>query len=172
MTRGARLVSAMVLVGGACVAFDPEQPAAPPLAGRYSAIISIHYHNHLESRFDSLAATVTLPDAARNRLFAGSWVTAQGDSGVIGGTLLWDGTMQVTDFGQPPLVTLQGVTFLHRLYPWCDFIYSIGTGPLEGRVFDDSLVVTGRISMACSYQAWERATDIGTDVDVRLAGAR
>lgn len=172
MSRQAGVLAILALLCGACVAFDPNQPAAPPLAGHYSAIISIHYHNHLESRHDSVAATVLLPDAERyRRHFAGTWVTAAGDSGVIGGMLVWDGTMQVTDFAQPPLVTLQGATFLHRLYPWCDF-NQIGTGTLEGRVFGDSLVVTGRASVVCGYQLWERLVGIGTDLDVRLAGSR
>jgi hypothetical protein len=153
------------------VAFDPNGPAVPHLAGRYTTSITVQYHNQIETRSDTLAATMILPDAEARGVFEGYYLTAAGDSGMIGGTLLPDGTMRVTDFAQPPLLTLQGATFLHRLYPWCDF-NQLGTGTLMGRVFGDSLVVTGRASVVCGYQLWERETGIGTDLDVRIAGAR
>lgn len=171
MRRGLTGAAASAALCVACVAFDPNGPAVPHLAGRYSAIITVRYQNHLETQSDTLAATVTLPDAAERGFFVGWYVTAAGDSGTIGGTLHPDGTMEVTEFAQPPLVTLQGATFLHRLYPWCDFL-QIGTGTLTGRLSGDSLVIEGRASVICRYQAWDQLLGIGTDLDVRLAGAR
>ncbi|OGT96586.1 MAG: hypothetical protein A3I79_04170 [Gemmatimonadetes bacterium RIFCSPLOWO2_02_FULL_71_11] len=153
----------------ACVAFDPV--AIPHVAGRYSTIITVGYRNWLETRSDTLAATVTLPDAEERGFFEGWYATAAGDSGTVGGRLYPDGTMEVTEFAQPPLVTLQGATFLHRLYPWCDF-RQVGTGTLTGRLSGDSLVIEGRASVICRYQTWGQLHGIDTDLDVRLAGAR
>jgi len=155
----------------ACVAYDPNGPAVPHLAGRYATSITVHYRNHLETRSDTVAATVTLPDARVRGVFGGWYVTSAGDSGTVGGTLLPDGTMQVTEFAQPPLTTLEGATFLHRLYPWCDF-RQIGTGTLTGRISGDSLVIEGRPAVMCRYQGWEHLFWIGTDLDVRLVGVR
>jgi hypothetical protein len=154
-----------------CVAFDPNGPAVPHLAGRYASIISVHYHNDLEGWWDTVVATVVLPDAGGRGAFTGSYATADGDAGTVGGILQPDGTMEVTEFAQPPLVTLQGATFLHRLYPWCDFEH-VGTGTLTGSLSGDSLVIEGRASLLCSYQAWGQVIGVGTDLDVRLAGAR
>lgn len=136
-------------------------------------MITVQYHSQyfLENRWDTLAATITLADAAEYGLFGGSYVTAAGDSGTIGGRLHSDGTMEVTSFAQPPIVTLQGATFLHRLYPWCDFD-QVGTGTLTGRLNGDSLVIEGKASLLCRYELWNQALLFGTDLDVRLAGAR
>jgi len=157
----------------ACVAFDPNGPAVPHLAGSYSTIITVQYRSqhHLENLWDTLAATVTLPDAAERGFFVGWYVTAARDSGTIAGRLRPDGTMEVTEFAQPPILTLQGATFLHRLYPWCDFM-QLGTGSPTGRLSGDSLVIEGRASLFCRYQAWDRLLLLGTDLDVRLAGVR
>ncbi len=155
----------------ACVAFDPNGPAVPHLAGRYSAIITVQYHNYLETRSDTIAATVTLLNAEARGEFAGWYATADGDSGIVGGTLQPDGSMMVTAFAQPPLETLTGATFLHRLYPWCDFLQT-GTGTLPGQLSGDSLVITGGAEVACRYQAWLHLFWIGTFLDVRIAGAR
>jgi len=165
------LTAAVAALCAACVANDPSGPAVPSLAGRYETSITVHYHNHLETRSDTLAATVALPDAGERGFFEGWYLTSAGDSGTVGGTLLSDGSMLVTEFAQPPLVTLQGATFLHRLYPWCDF-RAVGTGTLAGRINGDSLVVEGRASLVCSYQAWGQSVGIGTDLDVRLRGVR
>lgn len=157
----------------ACVAFDPNAPPVPHLAGRYSTIITVRYQSQysLENRWDTLAATVTLHDAADYGLFGGWYVTVAGDSGTIGGRLHLDGTMEVTAFAQPPIVTLQGATFLHRLYPWCDFD-QVGTGTLTGQLSGDSLVIEGKASLFCRYQIWDQGLVFGTDLYVRLAGAR
>lgn len=161
-----------------CVAFDPYQPAVPHLAGQYASQISVRYRdqsgsqNHLEVRFDTLAATVTLPDAGAHGFFQGSYVTAAGDVGVVGGTLHPNGTMDIDEFGQPPILTLQGATFLHRLYPWCDFKNRVGTGTLVGQLSGDSLVIEGRASLPCRYQVWDQTVSVGVDLDFRLAGAR
>jgi hypothetical protein len=161
----------------ACVAFDPNSPAVPHLAGRYATLITIRYQDqspnqqHLETRFDSLAATVVLPDAEEHGFFEGSYRTDAGDVGTISGTLHPDGTMLIREFGQPPILTLQGATFLHRLYPWCDFL-AVGTGTLLGQLSGDSLVIEGRASLLCRYQLWDQTIRVGADLDVRLAGAR
>lgn len=168
---GAATGSAALCV--ACVAFDTNGPAVPHLAGRYSTIISVQYRSqqYLENLWDTLAATVTLPDAGERGFFAGWYVTAAGDSGTFAGRLRPDGTMEVTEFAQPPILTLQGATFLHRLYPWCDFNL-VGTGSPTGRLSGDSLVIEGRASLFCRYQVWDRLLLLGTDLDVRLAGVR
>jgi len=155
----------------ACVAFDPNGPAVPGLAGRYEAVISIHYHSEFEHWWDTVTATVSLPDAKPHRLFSGSYVTAQGETGVVAGELRPDGTMLVTKFGQPALTTLEGATFLHRLYPWCDF-RTIGTGDLAGEIRGDTLVIAGGASVFCQYFIWTGFHDIRADLDVRLVGVR
>ncbi len=171
--KGARIgVAASAALCAECVAFEPDRPAVPQLAGRYATIITVQYHNDVEVRSDTIAAIVTLPDAGAHGAFEGSYATADGGSGTVGGTLQPDGTMLVTEFAQPPLVTLQGATFLHRLYPWCDFVRRVGTGTLTGRLSGDSLVIEGRASLVCTYQDWEQAIGIGTDLDVRIAGSR
>lgn len=174
---GAAARASLCLACAACVAFDPNSPAVPHLAGRYATLITVRYQdqssnrNHLETLSDTLAATVTLPDAAEHGFFEGSYVTVAGDVGTISGTLHSDGTMEIREFAQPPILTLQGATFLHRLYPWCDFL-DIGTGTLLGQLSGDSLVIEGRASLLCRYQVWEQTLRVGTDLDVRLVGAR
>ena len=161
----------------ACFALDPNSPAVPALAGRYASLITVRYSdqsangNHLEIRFDTLAATITLPDAQEHGFFEGSYVTADGDVGTISGTLRPDGSMEIDEFGQPPILTMQGATFLQRLYPWCDF-GDVGTGTLPGQLTGDSLVIVARASLYCRYVIWDQVTTLGTDLDVRIAGAR
>ena len=167
-----RLVVALaVALCGACVAFDPNEPVGRPVAGRYASVITIHYQTEFEHWWDTLTATVTLGEARPHGRFAGSYLTAAGDAGVVGGSLQPGGTIMVTEFSQPPLTTLQGATFLHRLYPWCDF-RTIGTGALPGRISGDTLVIEGRGSVVCRYQAWGRDIGIGANLDFLLVGVR
>lgn len=168
--RHAGFVAAALLCTG-CLALDPNKPPLPRLAGRYVTTISVRYRSHLEARYDTLAAVVTLSDAKARGPFVGAYVTALGDSGVIAGNFFAHGAVEMTTFAEPFLPTLQGATFLHRLYPWCDFL-QIGTGTLYGMLQGDSLVIEGRASVSCNYQAWGRVIGVGTDLDVRLAGER
>jgi hypothetical protein len=151
------------------VSYDPAGPAVPSIDGTYATIIAIDYSNYLETRTDTLGASVRLRDTHYRGQFDGSYRIAD-DSGSFGGVLRPEGTLVVTDFGAPPK-PIAYVGALRQLYSWCDFP-SLGTGPLPGQLQADSLRVDGSGSVPCYYHLFGEIVGIGTELRLHITGVR
>lgn len=152
-----------------CVAYDSAGPPVPSIDGTYAAVIAIDYGNYLETRADTLAASIVLRDTHYRGHFDGAYHIAD-DSGSFAGVLRPESTLVVTDFGAPPR-PIAYVGALRRLYPWCDFA-RLGTGPLPGQLRGDSLLVDGNATVPCFYHLFGQIPEIGTGLHLRIIGVR
>jgi len=152
-----------------CVSYDPAGPTVPSIDGTYATTIAIDYRNYIETRADTLVASIVLRDTHYRGHFDGAYRIAE-DSGSFAGVMRPEGTLVVTDFGAPPQPIIH-VGALRRLYSWCDFP-RLGMGPLPGELRGDSLLIDGSVSVPCFYQVFGPIVEIGTELRLHLVGVR
>lgn len=167
----ARVVAlAGALTAAGCVAYDTAGPPVPSIDGTYSIVIAVGYSNYIELLDDTLLASFTLRATGYRGRFEGTYRTALGDSGLVGGRERPESTLVVDVFGAPPK-PIAYVIGLRQLFPWCDFA-RLGPGLLSGRLRGDSLLIDGQASVPCFYQLEGQAPAVGTELVLHIVGVR
>jgi hypothetical protein len=155
-----------------CVVYDSAGPEGPSIDGTYATTIAVSYSNYIELRTDTLLASITLQSLHNRGNFDGTYRTAFGDSGRFAGVEQPQGTLVVSEFGAPPpRKPIAYVMGMRQLYPWCDFP-RLGTGPLPGRLGDDSLFAYGQGSVPCFYQLNGTPVEVRTELHLQIVGIR
>ena len=170
MVCDATIVLASAAICAACVSYDPTGPHAEAINGTFDAKLVTILQNAVETRQDTSAVTLTLRDSLYRGRFTGFYRFSDGDSGLVDGTLLPGGRIEVSRFGYWP--PLRYVPHLSSLYPSCTFPDLGPVYVVNGQVRGDTLTLDVNTSLPCSENVSGQPVELETMFEFQLYGLR
>lgn len=145
-------VAAIGLAACSNYATAPGYAGYPPIGGTYAASITETFSNANQTETLSIPATIWLSDAASNGQFSGSYSFAAPflGSGQVFGDVAPDGSVRITEFGDPGAPPLADIGFLQSEWPFCDYS-SLGSSGMAGSLAGNVLTLDGSLDFSCAY---------------------
>jgi hypothetical protein len=153
---GAVAAAAAAAAFGLAACSGSTGPKYPALAGTYNAFFTLTFNNAQntgQNGSTALLGSITLGAPDSKGAFTGSYVYTAGavSEGIIAGILGTNGSITITQFGDPGQDLGNDASFLENTFTNCDISSAIVATPYGGSVSGGSLVLTGVTDFPCSY---------------------
>ncbi len=147
------LVSIGVAVAAAACSNNPTAPSQyPPIGGNYQATFHLDFANSVDQQTVDITGTISLSDPNVNGDFNGSYAYDAPNSGGghVAGTIAMDGSIVISEWGDPGAPPVLESDFLTTEWPHCDFT-SVTSNGMTGTLTGGGLSLQGQLDFPCAY---------------------
>jgi hypothetical protein len=148
-----RLLSIVVAIAAAACSNNPNAPSQfPPIGGNYQATFRLDFANAVDQQTVDITGTISLSDPNVNGDFDGSYAYDPPTSGGghVAGTIAMDGSIVISEWGDPGAPPILESDFLTVEWPHCDFT-SVTANGMTGTLTGGGLSLQGQLAFPCAY---------------------
>jgi len=150
--RGTVASVAVVVIAAACSNNSNGPRDFPPIGGNYQATFQLDLSNSVDHQTLDITGTISLSNPNVNGDFDGTYAydPPYSGGGRVAGNIAQDGSIVISEWGDPGAPPMMEMSFLSNQWPHCDFT-SVTTSGMGGSLSGSGLSLQGSLDFGCDY---------------------
>ena len=144
----------------------------PPIGGNYQATFRLDFSNAVDQQTVDITGTISLGDPNTNGDFDGSYSydAPYSGGGHVAGTIAMDGSVVISEWGDPGAPPMMESDFLTTEWPQCDFT-SVASNGMTGSLTGTGLSLQGQLGFQCAYTNGPSVGNFPTTLNEMVSGS-